>query len=154
MIGLEFLTFKNAGTAHSALRYYFEIDWVRPVHYLAILLNTAIILLTGIGIFLTRRRVRVEPVISMMAMAGFFLAWGEIFAALQVKSTLFRLTELPYQPVNNTGIIGAQAFAMYIIFKLPSGHLEAWKGFFIRLGLAIGAFLAQLLAFQLLAGSV
>ena len=123
------------------------------MHYAAILLNTSIILLTGVGIFLTRRRVRVEPILSLLAMAGFFLAWGEIFAALQVKSTLFRLTQLPYQPVNNTGLLGAQAFAMYIIFKLPSGHLEAWKGFLIRLGLAIGAFLAQLLAFQLLSGS-
>jgi len=152
LIGLEILNFRNAADPQTADRYYFEQSWVPWLHYGAIAINVAVVGATMVGVFLSRRTIRTEPLVGILAYLGVLLAWSEIMLALRSQPTeLYRLVDLPYRPMNNFGLLGAQIFVTYLVFKLPAGRLGAWQVFLLRTSLAIGAFLAQLLVYELVA---
>jgi len=152
LIALGILTFRSAADPQTADRYYFEQGWVTPLHATAIVLDVAILVATAIGIFLSRRRVKTESLLAALAYIGILLAWSEILIAVRSQPTeLYRLTQLPYRPMNNSGLLGAQVFASYLVFKLPPGRLGGWSNFWIRFAIALGVLVAQLLIFDTLA---
>jgi len=145
------LTFRSAADPQTADRYYFEQSWVTPVHATALVIDVLLIVATAVGIFLSRRRIKVEPLLAAFAYLGILLAWSEIFLALRTQpNELYRLTQLPFRPINNSGLLGAQVFASYLVFKLPPGRLGAWSNFWIRFAIAVGILAFQLLLFEVI----
>lgn len=82
----------------------------------------------------------------MMAISalGFGLIWMELFMALKTDpNQVYRLTELPFKPIAGGGIIGAQIFLTYLIFKLPDGQLKVWQSLILKAAFSIGAWALQ-----------
>ena len=137
----------------SAARYYSQVDGVILLHNLAFVVNTLFLLTVAAWIFLSRRQVPFSWVPQVLAVLGACLAWTEIVIArgTQPNST-YILESLPYRPINNMGLLGAQVFLMYLIFKSRSGELKPWPAFLIKAAFCLCLWLLQLGAWEILAG--
>lgn len=68
--------------------------------------------------------------------------------ALNVRDPRFLLEGLPFQPLNNLGVIGATVFASYLVFKMPPGRLRPLVATAIKASFVVGTYILQLVAYE------
>ncbi|MCU0315231.1 MAG: hypothetical protein MUC92_01420 [Fimbriimonadaceae bacterium] len=144
-------TRRQSEYGQTAQRYYFETPGIPILHTIALTLN--LILLVSIFLWVVKPVFErfISPLVSFLAFGGILLAWYEVIRATATQpNPIYILQELPYRPVNNLGILGASIFCGYLLFRMPYGFVEVWRSNLIRIGLAVGLFLCQTIAYEFL----
>lgn len=142
----------SMGEVMSASRYYSQVEGVMLLHNLALVVNALFLVTIATWIFLSRRQVPFGWVPQALAVIGAALAWTELMIARGTQpNSVYLLESLPIRPINNLGIIGAQVFLTYLIFKSPSGSLKTWPSLVVKSALALCLWLFQLCAWDILA---
>lgn len=135
----------------SAASYYFDAPIVGQLHWAGMVLCGLVVLAVLVWLA-TPLKKQARFALVCLAIAGFLLAWGEVFYALQAQEgSIYILSDLPFRPVNNLGVIGAQVFGTYLILKSPAGRLVGWKAWAVRVGLAIGLWYFQFFVWMMAA---
>lgn len=143
LIAAEFRTQGARDTLQSAASYYFEQGGVQLMHSAALAIDGSLLVLAVVWIT-TRHKAAAQRAMVVIAAAGFALCWWEIIFALQSQAdAVYVLTDLPFRPVNNLGVIGAQIFGSYLILKTPSGRLKPVPAVAVKVGLAVCLWLFQ-----------
>lgn len=127
---------RNADLPQSAEHYYYEFNPARIYHAGGVAVDILILLATlgMISLPATTKGLKIATI--ALAVIGFFLCWGELIWATQLKGQSFVLRELPIRPIGNSGILGAQTFISYLFFRLPSGRLGGLQAVLVKGGLA------------------
>ncbi len=142
---------KGADDFLSAQHYYFLERNVFLLQNLALTTNFAVILCVTFWIFQSQFRAVLEPALAGLAFIAIVLVWVEISHAVHLQGhTLYRLNELPFHPVANSGLVGSTIFGGYLLSKIPEGHETPWVTWLIKLAYIGGLFCLQLVAFELL----
>jgi hypothetical protein len=129
----------------SAERFYSAVPWVGTIHTAAYVVNVAILALVALWVFLSKRQVSFGWVIMALSVIGAILCWAEIGVALRTQpNPVFVLRELPFRPINNLGLAGAQVFLTYLVFKIPDGGMRTWPALVVKASLALCLWLLQL----------
>lgn len=140
---------RNSNLPQSAESYYFAYQQVQIFHALDVFFNIVFLLLTLSWIVLPVTAKFVKPSLIVAALIGFILCWAEIvWAASLHTAPVFHLKDLPFRPVGNNGVIGAQVFATYLLLRAPSGKMSPWQASFLKLGLAVCFWFFQLLVWD------
>lgn len=125
--------------AQSALSYYVQEPGVRVLHVAGAGIDAALVFSTLALIWLPERSRAIRRAMAGLAVLGIGLVWWELVrAATPNPVAVYRLSELPFRPTNNSGILGAQAFFMYLLAKCPSSSLGRWS-IWVK-ALLVGAF--------------
>lgn len=148
LIGAEFRTQAARDTLQSSASYYFENEGVQLIHGVALAIDGSLLALAVVWIA-TRYKMFAERTMIMVAAAGFVLCWWEILFALWAQvGAVYVLTDLPFQPVNNLGMIGAQIFGSYLILKTPSGRMKPLPAVVVKVGLVVCLWVFQSVVWQ------
>jgi hypothetical protein len=149
LIATEIQTQGASQRAQSGASYYFESPWVPQLHVGALVIDGLMIALAMVWLLTpTRKFARVAMV--CVAFVGLSLCWGEIMYALHVQEgAVYRLDGLPFQPVNNGGVIGAQVFGTYLLLRAPAGRLEGWRAWAVKSALAVAFWVFQFMVWQM-----
>lgn len=148
LIALEINARGARDMVQSGVAYYFMEPGIEAVHTVSVSLNIAF-LACAIVWLVTKYQKHAERAMVALAVVAFVLCWWELTYALQLQeSSVFRLPELPFRPINNLGIVGAQVFGGYLIFKLPHQHLKAVPLFLIKSGLCVCLWAFQAVVWQ------
>ena len=135
----------------SAAAYYFDSPWVPQIHALALTVDAAMIALVMLWLVSPFKRAS-QIAMTVVAAIGLLLCWAEIVYAVRIQAgAVFVLQQLPFQPVNNFGVGGAQVFASYLIFKFPSGRLAGWRSALVKVGLCVAFWMFQFMVWQMVA---
>ena len=111
--------------------------------------NIAFLVLTLFWIVFPVTGKGVKVALLFAAFIGLALCWAEIIWAANLRTgPIFSLRDLPFRPVGNSGLIGAQVFASYMLLKLPSGKIPAWSAVLLKLGLALCFWFLQFLVWD------
>lgn len=149
LIAAEIQTQGASQRAQSAASYYFESAWVPQIHVAALVVDGLMLLLAMVWL-LTPTRKFARSAMTVVALAGLALCWGEILYALRVQEgAVYRLDGLPFQPANNAGVIGAQVFGTYLLLRAPAGRLEGWRAWAVKLALAAAFWVFQFMVWQM-----
>jgi hypothetical protein len=138
----------------SAESYYRLLPWVPAMQSAGLAIDLGVMTVTLAWIFFGRNGARFRQAVRALAVLGVLTVWAEVWRAAHVESRVFTLTGLPFKPVNNAGIIGAQVFAVYLLAVAPSGRGPWWRTLLAKAGLAFCFWLFQWLLWSALAGSV
>ena len=153
LIAAEIQTQGARDRVQSAAAYYFDSPWVPQIHTLAIGID-AIVLLTAVVWLVSPWKRIAQSAMYFIAVFGFALCWGEVFYALQLqKNAVYELQQLPFIPVNNVGVAGAQVFGSYLILKSPSGKLGGWQSWVVKVGLCVAFWFFQFMLWQMIVPS-
>lgn len=134
----------------SAERFYAREPGIGFLHTAAYAVNILILALIALWVFLSRRQVSFGWVIMALAAAGAGLCWIEVGLALKTQpNPIYVLRELPFRPINNLGLGGAQVFLTYLVFKIPEGGLRMWPALVIKAALALCVWLLQLAVWEM-----
>ncbi len=149
LIAAEIQTQTARQRIQSGASYYFDSPWVPQMHTLAIVIDGLMVALAMLWmVFQLKRFAQVGMVI--VAVLGFALCWIEIVYALNLQAgTVYKLPGLPFQPVNNVGVIGAQVFGGYLILKTPSGKVQGWRAWVVKLALVTAFWFFQSMVWQM-----
>ncbi len=80
----------------------------------------------------------------VVALVGFALCWFEAMRASQLVFEVYTLPSLPFNPVNNFGLLGSQVFGTYLIFSLKASGMGKVAGFLVRAALAVCLWFVQM----------
>jgi hypothetical protein len=149
LVAAELQTQNARRQVQSGASYYFDSPWVPQIHTLALVIDVAIVAFAGVWMVFQLKRFS-QTAMLFVAALGLALCWLELVYALQLQSgTVFVLNGLPYQPVNNVGLIGAQVFGTYLVFKTPSGKVHGWRAWTVKLVLAVALWFFQSVVWQM-----
>ncbi|HXH60727.1 MAG TPA: hypothetical protein VNI20_05155 [Fimbriimonadaceae bacterium] len=127
----------------SALSYYFDTPWVPQMHLVGNVIDGAIFAFAAVWL-MTRFTKFAEVAMIVLAAVGMVLCWVELVYAVHVSThSIYVLSDLPFQPINNVGVVGAQVFGSYLILKSASGSLKGWRAWLVKGALAVGLWLFQ-----------
>ncbi|MCW5936831.1 MAG: hypothetical protein KIT11_05955 [Fimbriimonadaceae bacterium] len=150
LIGYEQLVRREMETPQTAERYYSLEAGVTTLHFLGQAVALACTAATLLWIILANKRV-FQTTIFALAGIGIILCWIEVLRAIGTQpNSVYILTELPYRPLNNMGIVGAQVFGTYLILRGRDLPGPVWRSLLTKMGLAACLFLFQLIAWELL----
>jgi hypothetical protein len=111
----------------------------------------AFILVAALWIMRPKWGYQCQHALTLISGMGFVVAWLELVTALRsLDGAPFRLDGLPYDPVSNLGLGGAQVFATYMMLRLPDGRLGPKAGLGVKLGLAVCSWIIQLMLWTLI----
>ena len=149
LIATDVLFGRNSNLPQSAESYYFAYPQVQTFHTLDIAANISFLVLTLFWIVFPVTGKGVKVALLFAAFIGLALCWAEIIWAANLRTgPIFSLRDLPFRPVGNSGIIGAQVFASYMLLKLPSGKIPVWSAVVLKLGLALCFWFLQFLVWD------
>lgn len=149
LVASEIQLGKTREMVQSATAYYFDSPWIPQLHTLALTVDVSMLALVMLWLVSPLKRA-CQVAMSTVALIGLVLAWGEVLYAVRLQEgAVFVLQNLPFQPVNNFGVAGAQVFASYLIFKLPSGRLTGWRSVLVKLGLCFAFWMFQFMVWQM-----
>ena len=133
----------------SSSAYYFDSPWVKQIHLGALVIDGLMIGLVAIW-FLSRLRGWPLRLLPIVAGLGFLLCWGELLYALRLQEgAIYVLMDLPFRPVNNGGVIGAQVFGTYLILRIPNEKLKGWRVWLVGAGLSLALWFFQVVLWQI-----
>ena len=148
LIAAEIRTQAARDTLQSSASYYFQTEGVQLMHSAALLIDGSLLALAVVWVA-TRYKTFAERTMVAAAAAGFVLCWWEIVFAFRAQAgAVYVLTDLPFRPVNNLGIVGAQVFGSYLILKTPSGRLKPAAAVAVKVGLAVCLWVFQSVVWQ------
>ncbi len=148
LIGYEVFVARGAEQQQSALSYYVEVPGVRLLQTAGLTVTSAVVGLTLLWILFGRRTV-VERALVGLALTGIALCWIEAVRALATQpNPVFVLSELPFRPVNNMGLVGSQVFATYLLLKAPDSRMSPGRSLAVKAGLAVCVWLVQWLVWD------
>lgn len=137
---------RSSNLPQSVESYYLAIPAVQRFHVFDVAVNTLVVVATLLWIVLPATRSVMKPTILVLAALGFGLCWSEVIWAANLDTHgIYHLTNLPFRPVGNSGLLGAQIFGAYLILVMPSGKLGAWQSAALKLALAFCLWLVQYL---------
>ena len=142
-----------ASEPYSALRVYLSHADVFFVRRFQFGLNASVIVLTAIWLFSAKcaRFSRMTLPLVAILIAG--AAWAELALALKWSvDSQYLVSGLPFAPVANFGLLGAQVALCYLVTLIPDDRLGTWRGVLVKVGLAAALYLVQLLVWTTLAG--
>ncbi len=143
LIAAEVQTRQDIVRVQSSTAYYFDTPWVPQLHLAATVLDVLVFLLVGLWI-VTPWRGRVRAVLGAVCVVAIVLGWGELVYAVRAQDgAVYRLLDLPFRPINNLGVIGAQVFGTYLILRSPTRRLKGWRWFLVAAMLSIGLWVFQ-----------
>ncbi len=151
LIAAEVQTSASRQQIQSGVSYYFDSPWVPQIHTLALVIDGLIIGLAVVWMVPRLARFAEGAMVAVAAL-GLLLCWFEVVYALRLQAgTVYVLPSLPFQPVNNVGVLGAQVFGSYLILKSPSGHMQGWRAWAVKLALAVAFWFFQFMVWQMVA---
>ncbi|MBL8066296.1 MAG: hypothetical protein JNM34_10625 [Chthonomonadaceae bacterium] len=148
MLAVEVSTGRSFDLPQSAERYYLSERLTTLFHLTAGTIDVLVLVSTLIWIFTSKSAMVVRVTLVCLSLIGIALAWTEIVYAHHTGVQKYQLQDLPYRPVGNAGLFGAQLFATYLILQLKSGKLGAWSSAMVKICLALSFFLIQLLVWE------
>ncbi len=144
MIGSSMRNLGEMELPMTAASYYGKAPGMALLQYINLGLCFAYLLLVLAWIVTKKSSFPLTWLMMSLCGLGFGLIWMELFMAIgKDGSQVYRLIELPYKPVAGGGIMGAQIFITYLIFKLPDGQLKTWQSALLKLALSVGAWMIQ-----------
>ena len=148
LIAAEIRTQAARDVMQSSASYYFRNEGVQFMHNLALLIDGSLLVLAVVWV-VSRYKTFAQRTMVAVAAAGFVLCWWEILSALRSQAgAVYVLTDLPFRPVNNLGIFGAQVFGSYLILKTPSGRMKPVPAVAVKVGLAVCLWVFQSVVWQ------
>jgi hypothetical protein len=151
LIAGEFKTQGERDRLQSAVSYYFDSPWVPQIHTLALVVDGLLIGLALLWLVTPLKRLG-QVGMPIVAAAGLVLCWAEVLYAQRLQEgAVYVLLQMPFRPVNNVGVIGAQVFGTYLILRSPSGRLVGWRAWLVKAGLALGFWFFQAAVWQMVA---
>ena len=149
LIASDVLFARSSNLPQSAESYYFSFPQVRAFHFWDVTVDLLFLIFTLVWIVLPVTGRFVKVALMLLATVGFFLCWGElVWSSNMSASSIYRLHELPFRPVGNIGLIGAQIFATYLFLALPSGKITSWQSFVVKASLAVCFWFLQILVWD------
>ena len=149
LIALEIQTQEALGLLQSGTSYYFDSPWVPQIHRLAIGLDGLVFFFAALWLASPWKRLA-ERAMTVVAVLGLLLCWVEIVYATKLATgAVFILPQLPFRPVNNVGMVGAQVFGTYLLFKAPVVRLAGWRALLVKLVLAVAFWFFQSILWQI-----
>lgn len=139
----EFQTQSSRERIQSATAYYFQYPSISNIHLIALVIDGLIFAIPVLWI-LTPAKKLCRNALGLVVFLGFALCWYEAIYASRLESNIITLPTLPFSPINNYGLIGAQVFGTYIILSLPTSKGNKLVFAFIRVALAMCLWFAQL----------
>lgn len=137
---------RSANLPQSVESYYLVIPTVQRFHVLDVAVNTLVVVCTLLWIVFPVSRSAMKPSLVVLAIGGFLLCWAEVFWAARLNTGgVYHLSDLPFRPVGNTGLLGAQVFGAYLLLKMPSGKLTGGQAVLLKVALAVCLWLFQYL---------
>lgn len=128
---------RSAVIPHSSEGYYVALPFAGTCHASAVVVDIVVLLLILVWIVLPALAPFVRKGLVVASIAGLAVFWIELVFALQHGSgPVYILRELPFRPMANFGLLGAQVFATYLTFRIPSGRVPAFQAFLVKLALA------------------
>ncbi len=122
----------------SAEMYYGSYPQARAFHSAGVGLDILFLVSTLAWILFPATEKVVRIVLVSVAALGLVLCWSELNWALRLNTGgVFELRDLPIRPLSNAGLLGAEFFGTYLVFRIPSGKLEGWQSVLVRLGLSV-----------------
>jgi hypothetical protein len=129
--------------------YYFDSAWISQIHWAALVIDGLMFLLVATWLVRPFRGVP-RTLLAVVAVVGIALCWGELFYALRLQQgAVYVLQDLPFRPVNNGGVIGAQAFGTYLILRSPSERLKGWRFWLVSVALSVALWFFQVVLWQI-----
>lgn len=135
---------QERGRLQGSTAYYFGSENVMAFHVWAIAVNLVWGILVLLWIFTGWGQALRRILIGLAALSVPLIWWELVIASSIGAEAVYRLDSLPFQPVSSLGLIGAQAYLTYLIFRLPDGQMSPWAATFIKVGFAICLWLVQL----------
>ena len=149
LIAAEIRTQGARDALQSSASYYFQTDGVQLMHSAALVIDGSLLALAVVWVA-TRYKTFAERTMVAAAVAGFVLCWWEIVFAYRAQAgAVYVLIDLPFRPVNNLGMIGAQIFGSYLILKTPSGRMKPVPAVVVKVGLAVCLWVFQSVVWQI-----
>lgn len=144
MIGSSMRSLGEMSLPMTAASYYSKAPGMALLQYTNLAISGLFIFMTLAWIVTKKDKFPLNWLMMALCGLGFGLIWMELVMAL-VKDgrQVYVLTDLPYKPIAGGGIMGAQIFLTYLIFKLPDGQLKKWQSVALKLALSLGAWLLQ-----------
>lgn len=140
---------RSSNLPQSVESYYMAIPAVQRFHTVDVGVNTLVVVCTLFWIVLPATRSVMKPLILLLALLGFGLCWSEVVWATNLDTHgTFHLTNLPFRPVGNSGLLGAQVFGAYLILKMPSGKVREGQAVLLKIGLVVCLWLLQVLVWD------
>lgn len=148
LVGYGAFVGREMADPQAAERYYSQLPGVQAFQIGGLAVSLGVLVSTLAWIVL-RRSAWLMGVVRVLAVAGILLAWGEIVRASNSQpDPVFVLNQLPFRPVNNMGVVGAQAFASYLILRGPSGSGSPWAWLLAKAGLSVCVWMFQLVVWD------
>lgn len=148
LIALEINARGARDMVQSGVSYYFIEPGIESIHTISVSLNILFLVCAGLWIIGKFKKPAQWTMIGIAAVAV-VLCWAELLYSLRlIEGAVYTLPELPWRPINNLGIVGAQVFGSYLIFKLPQTSLKAMPAFLVKAGLCVCLWFAQAVAWQ------
>lgn len=149
LIAAEIKTQAGRETLQSTASYYFAEPNVPLFHQAALIIDIAILAFVALWIVSPWKKAS-QTVLITLAGAGIGVCWSEAINAAQLQTdSVYVLSGLPFFPLNNIGIVGAQLFGTYLLFKIPTRGLKKIAEILIKVALAFCFWFAQTFAWQL-----
>ena len=146
LIATDVLTGRASILPQTAEAYYTAYKEVQAFHFWSVFLDVTVLVTTLGWILFSSKAHWFKTALLVFAIVGVVLAWSELVWAAHLRSApVFHLSELPFRPLGNSGIVGAQLFGTYILVRLPSGKVGGWQAIFIKGGLAVCLWALQML---------
>jgi hypothetical protein len=153
LIAAETQTQGERQRLQSATSYYFDAPYVPLLHTVSLVVDVLMVALP-LAWLATSYKSLAQKALYYVAAFGLLLAWGEVLYALRLQEgAVYQLGQLPFRPINNLGVIGAQVFATYLILNSPAGRLTGWRAFLVKCALALGFWYFQAIVWQMAAAA-
>lgn len=144
LTGNQIISLNATNRSISGLDYYFREPLVPLLQWGGL----AIAVLVGLGVLLAIIFPSFRPILlrslPVLAITGAGLVWIELTRALLPNpNRIYELSDLPFRPINNFGLLGSTLFIGYLLFCLPHGKVPPIPLFFIRAALVAAFYLVQ-----------
>lgn len=144
----ELSEFLDSGRTQTADSYYFQVPGIATFHVLGLAVVALSLLCLATWIAMPKFAPVLRVVVVGLAMFGFALVWAELARATVIRDPRFLLESLPFRPINNLGLIGANVFGGYMLLKLPAGLLRPFPATVIKLTFVAGLVIVQLMIYE------
>ena len=128
----------------TAASYYAKAPGMAFLQYANMGISFAFMALVLAWIITRKNQFSLSWALLALSALGLGLIWMELAMTLRSEpNQVYRLNELPFKPIAGGGLIGAQIFLTYLIFRLPDGQLKAWQSLILKAAFSIGAWMLQ-----------
>lgn len=151
LVAHQMLVLLTPHASQTAIRYYLRTPGTAAWHGLAALVDALVPVMVLWWLLRGRQAARVGLGLLLVSLAAILIGWIELVRLSQPSPrSIYVLTDLPFRPVVNAGVLGAQAYLTYLIAKTPNAFPVAWASWLVKGLLAAAAFFAQMAIWDML----